>query len=309
MSGWYYMKEGVFSDSEVGPLADNTLLQMAFDGALQLKSKVRHPAHTKGQWVYLENIPAAKQKIEAGQKHRADAEAAEKAARAARAAEVAAQAEAKRQAQLAQQTQAAEAFARSPIARFLSDGQDAALVSKVYDRVSQLLTSQESVDYIAVAMHVPGIMAPDCVVATNRRFMVVHQKILGRMDFEDYVWLDLHDAQLKEGMLSSEITLRHVSGRTLKLALLPKSQARRIYRLCQEREEEARQLRHARMLEEKRAAAGGVHVNVPVSTAAASPTPDGDPMSRLQKLKQMLDAGLIQQAEYDETKRRILAAM
>ena len=34
-----------------------------------------------------------------------------------------------------------------------------------------------------------------------------------------------------------------------------------------------------------------------------------DPMAKLSKLKQMLDAGLIEQEEYDATKQRILAQM
>ena len=42
--------------------------------------------------------------------------------------------------------------------------------------------------------------------------------------------------------------------------------------------------------------------------APAAPAAD-DPMARLSKLKQMLDAGLIEQAEYDAVKKEILSKM
>lgn len=70
VSGWFYLKEGWIDDSAVGPFSDADLLQAAFDGTLTLKSKVQHPTHTGGHWVYLENIPAAKQKALDGQEIR-----------------------------------------------------------------------------------------------------------------------------------------------------------------------------------------------------------------------------------------------
>ena len=123
MSGWYYMKERVFGDDQqLGPLADDALLKMAFDGQLKLKTVVRHEKHTRNQWVHLEAIPAAKKNIEAGEKHRAEAKAAERAAKAAADKQLQ---EEKRAAQLAQQEKLAAAaaeFAKSPLGKFTADG-------------------------------------------------------------------------------------------------------------------------------------------------------------------------------------------
>jgi Short C-terminal domain len=98
-----------------------------------------------------------------------------------------------------------------------------------------------------------------------------------------------------------------VQGRFISVDSLPKAQARRLYALSQEMEEAARTERRARELEDKRAAAGGVVVQSPSAPAQAPAAPD--PLATLQKLKGMLDAGLISQAEYDQKKSEILAAM
>ncbi|MGE0756074.1 MAG: hypothetical protein AB7O38_03600 [Pirellulaceae bacterium] len=81
MSGWFYFKEGFIEDKELGPLTDATFLQMAFDGTLKLKTKVRHEKHTRNQWAYLEQIPAAKKKAENGEADRAEKMTADKAAK------------------------------------------------------------------------------------------------------------------------------------------------------------------------------------------------------------------------------------
>ena len=56
------------------------------------------------------------------------------------------------------------------------------------------------------------------------------------------------------------------------------------------------------------AAASTPSQSVQQQQAPAAPAAD-DPMARLSKLKQMLDAGLIEQAEYDAVKKEILSKM
>jgi hypothetical protein len=66
MSGWYYMKTGMIQDEQVGPVADGAFLQLAFDGKIQPKTLVVHAMHTRGQWVQMEQIPAARTKYDEG---------------------------------------------------------------------------------------------------------------------------------------------------------------------------------------------------------------------------------------------------
>jgi uncharacterized protein (DUF697 family) len=67
----------------------------------------------------------------------------------------------------------------------------------------------------------------------------------------------------------------------------------------------------ARNMAEKAAEEGQAAEAPPAGEAPASPPPAeaADPVARLRQLKSLLDAGLIDQDEYDETKRRILGTL
>ena len=196
------------------------------------------------------------------------------------------------------------------INKFLNEKQDPEVVKIVFDRVSQILTSQEEIRYIAV-QNPPLSATPDCVVLTNRRFILHRPKLLGGVHFQDHIWRDLQDVHLKEGMRSATLTWR-VVGKPVQFSIghVPKEQARRLYGFAQEMEEAAREERRLRDIEEKRAAAGGVvfQGNLP----AQQPQPQSsaeDPVETLRKLKAMLEAELVTQDEYDAKKSEILSKM
>jgi hypothetical protein len=195
--------------------------------------------------------------------------------------------------------------------RFITEGQDPSVVTKVGEKVQGILTSAESILYIAVQAKPIMNLFPDCVALTTRRFIVYRPKMLGRVDFEDYLWRDLRNVRLEENMIGATIRFQTIDGRSFSMDYIPKEQGRRLYRIAQEHEEEALELQRNRMLEEKRAASGGVYVQTngtPAPAPAAAPVAE-DPMQILQKLKAMADAGLISAAEFDAKKSEILARM
>ena len=297
MSGWYYRKSGTLEDSTVGPFDDAALLQLAFDGQLTSDTPVLHERSTRGQWVYLRQIPAAIKKISEGEAHRQAAK------------EFLRQQQAQVRAEQAQQQAEQASARRATYLQFLMDGQPEATVAKIHERVSELLTASEVIEYIAVQAK-PIAIAPDCLTITNRRIIAFRQKILGQLDFQDCLWMYLFDARLKEGVLFSEVSFRITNGNVFSMDYLPKPQARKVYRIAQQREEEAIETRRNRAMEESRAGAANIVVNAPaVAPNIASAANADDPVVKLQKLKQMLDAGLIEQTEYNATKSRILAAM
>jgi hypothetical protein len=205
----------------------------------------------------------------------------------------------------------------NPMQKFLSEEQDPNIVKQVLERVKQILTREEEIIYIAVQKPVVPTLSPDCVVLTNRRFIIYKPKFLGGANFEDYIWPDLHDAHLSEGMMRATLTLKTVKGRMLSLGDLPKPQARRLYAFAQEMEERVRILRRQRDMEEKRAAAGGIifQGQMPTSQMPSVPQvqtpapPPEDPMQKLKILKNMLDAGLITGQEYEAKKTEILSRL
>ena len=199
---------------------------------------------------------------------------------------------------------------RSILHKFLNEKQDPAIVKQVHTKVSEILTSGEEILYIAVQNKPVLNITPDCVVLTNKRFIIYRPKLLGRVDFEDYIWRALRNARLKEGIMGATLTMSTVKGRKLSIEYLPKKQARRVYSVAQAMEEKMLEERRMRKMEETRAAAGGVTLQTPAQAApAAAPPPPEDPIKKLGQLKSMLEADLITADEYEEKKTEILARM
>jgi hypothetical protein len=194
--------------------------------------------------------------------------------------------------------------------RFQNEEQDPTVVEQVLTRVQQILTSGEEVSYIAVQKKPMVNVTPECVVLTSKRFILYKPKLLGGANFEDYIWRDLKDVRLHEGLMGATLTLQTMTGKAISVEYLPKAQARRLYAVAQEMEEKVHEERRTRELEDKRAAAGGVtlHSATPTPPAQAAAASE-DPVQKLQKLKTMADAGLITSSEYEAKKAEILSRM
>jgi len=195
----------------------------------------------------------------------------------------------------------------NPLKKFLSEEQDPAQVQQVLAKVRQILTSGEEILYVAVQKPIINF-SPDSVVLTNKRFIVYRPTLLGGANFQDYIWRDLHDARLSEGIFNSTITMKTIAGQLFSVGDLPKAQARKLYAYAQEMEERVRDERRIRDMEEKRAGAGGIVLQGGLpTTPAPAPVEQEDPMQKLKKLKDMMDAGLITSQEYDTKKADILS--
>ena len=203
----------------------------------------------------------------------------------------------------------------SLISKFLGEEQDPDQVQQVYTKVKQILTAGEEIQYIAVQKPLMNL-SPDSVILTNKRFIVYKPKLLGQVNFEDYIWRNLGNAKLSEGVITSTLSFTTPNG-LMTLGHLPKAQARKLYAFAQEMEEKALEERRLRQMEEMRAGAGGIvfqggmptpTYQTPITTTApTTASVQDDPMQKLKKLKEMLDAGLITQEEYDTKKANILA--
>lgn len=178
--------------------------------------------------------------------------------------------------------------------------------SKIREKLAGILMSDEAVELIAIQSKPIANWMPDCICLTNKRFIFYKPKMLGRVDFEDYIWRDLRDAKVVENIIGATFMISVTDGTMLSMDYLPRDQAKAVYRFAQEKEQSVLEERRQRAMEEQRAKVGGVTVNMahPAHTASAE-----DPVAKLQKLKQMADAGLITEAEYDAKKAEILSRM
>lgn len=201
--------------------------------------------------------------------------------------------------------------------KFLNEEQDPKAVEKLLERINDLITSQEFVEYIAVQKKPAINFSPDCIALTNRRIIFCRPKNFGlSMDFQDYNWVDIADCHIKEGILGATFTMKTIGNYTNMMDYLPKAQARKLYQFAQEIEEKMRGVRREKDLEVRRASAGGVTVNnaTPI-IAQPFQTPQTvtqlieaeDPFAVLQKLKGLMDNGIISVEEFENKKNEILS--
>lgn len=188
------------------------------------------------------------------------------------------------------------------------ESQRTGAVTGIARDVGKVLTPNEQILYIAVQNLAAMSVTPDAVVATSNRLIFYRPAMLGRVEFQDVPWQDVRNARINQGVLSTVLVVETVDGRSLQMIDLDKEQSKRLYGVCQQMEQEWREKRRVREMEEARARSGGVVLGAQVGYAPAA-SPAEDPVAKLAKAKQMLDQGLISETEYDALKARILSAM
>jgi len=154
------------------------------------------------------------------------------------------------------------------------------------------------------------------IAATSGRLVVLVRRLLAGFDVSTIRWQDLEEVTLSVGVIGADLALR--AGKATDLASLGaqgsqrvefrglrKEQAQAVYRICQAQDQAWREKRRVRELEELRARSGGIQLMS--GAAPATGTPDGDAVRRLREAKQLLDARLITDAEYEAIKAKIVS--
>lgn len=190
--------------------------------------------------------------------------------------------------------------------RHIEPAQDQGALQKVAQEVSKILTANEEILYIALQNATALSLKKDAVIATNNRIIGYRPGVLGRVSFTDYLWQDVLDVSMKQGILSTEFAIQTAAG-THEVGSIDKDQAKRLYAIAQQMEQEWREKRRIREMEEARAKAGGVYMGSVPGMVSSSSAPADDPAVKLAKAKSMLDQGLISEAEYDSLKAKVLS--
>lgn len=110
--------------------------------------------------------------------------------------------------------------------------------------------------------------------------------------------------------MGAVFSAQHVNGQKMSMDYLPKESAQALYRIAQEREEQARLHRQQLHIDQARAGAMQINVGMPQHQATPATTNGaGDVMQRMATLKMMFDQGMITQADFDSRKKEILASV
>ena len=181
------------------------------------------------------------------------------------------------------------------------------------EKLRSLLVTDEKLECYAIQRRIFALLNRRIVVAcTTGRLLIMRPNILPGYRLEDIRWQDLRNAHLQEGIFGSTLTIR-VDARASIITGLRKDEAQVVYRFCQTQEQNWREKNRVRQMEEARAKAGGVLINSALSadpaTIPATPSAATDAKARLAKAKEMLNAGLITDAEYEAAKAKILSSL
>ena len=165
-----------------------------------------------------------------------------------------------------------------------------------------------------------------CIAATSGRFISLTRRLLGGYESADIRWQDLKETRIRAGIVAADLTLVAQSSSDLNLGSevnrvwtfegLHKDQAQAMYRICQQHDQVWREKRRVRELEELRAKSGGVQISSAGPGAAgaagvgtADAGAESEPVRRLRQAREMLEAKLISDSEFESIKAKIVSGL
>jgi hypothetical protein len=193
---------------------------------------------------------------------------------------------------------------------------------RVLATLKDLLTTDETLESWAIQHRLFALTHRRvCIAATSGRFIWLKRRVLGGYDSDNIRWQDLKETRIQAGILAAGLTLVAKSSSDLNIGSeidrvwtfegLRKDQAQGIYRICQQHDQVWREKRRVRELEELRAKSGGLQFG---NAASSYPPADGrggesEATHRLRQAREMLDARLISDAEFESIKAKIVSGL
>jgi hypothetical protein len=184
-----------------------------------------------------------------------------------------------------------------------------------------LLTSGETLEAWAAQRRLYALTHRRALIAaTSGRFISLKRRLFGGYDSADIRWQDLKETRISAGIIAADLTLIAQSSSDLNIgaevnrvwsfAGLRKDQAQAMYRICQQHDQVWREKRRVRELEELRAKSGGVQISGASSAYSADAAgAEAEPARRLRQAREMLDAKLISDSEFESIKAKIVSGL
>jgi len=185
-----------------------------------------------------------------------------------------------------------------------------------------LLTSGETLEAWAVQHRLFALTHRRvCIAATSGRFISLTRRLIGGYDSADIRWQDLKETRISAGILAADLTLIAQTSSDLNIGSevnrvwtftgLRKDQAQALYRICQQHDQVWREKRRIRELEELRAKSGSVQIGSGQAAYSGAEDAGGEsePARRLRQAREMLDAKLISDSEFESIKAKIVSGL
>ncbi|WP_296597466.1 SHOCT domain-containing protein [Phenylobacterium sp.] len=182
---------------------------------------------------------------------------------------------------------------------------------KANAQLDKTLMSGETVVARAIQNRVFALFKRRAAIAiTSSRILVIQRGLLGGFRMADMQWKDLKDARLEENiapaLCGSNLAFDTLApgGAGIYVDGIASDAAAAMYAKAQYEEQAWEEKRRVRGLEETRAASGGVVIGA--GEAAGSGAQGERMVDEIRKAKELLDAGAISDAEFQEMKAKIL---
>jgi Bacterial PH domain len=202
-----------------------------------------------------------------------------------------------------------------------SAGADSLGLSAALATLQGLLTSGETLEVWAAQQRLYALTHRRALIAaTSGRFISLKRRLFGGYDSADIRWQDLKETRISAGIIAADLILIAQSSSDLNIGAevnrvwsfegLHKDQAQAMYRICQQHDQVWREKRRVRELEELRAKSGGVQISGQSAysgTEAAGA--ESEPARRLRQAREMLEAKLISDSEFESIKAKIVSGL
>ena len=183
-----------------------------------------------------------------------------------------------------------------------------------------LLTSGETLEAWAAQRRIYALTHRRlCIAATSGRFISLTRRLFGGYDSADIRWQDLKETRISAGIIAADLTLVAQSSSDLNIGAdvnrvwsfegLHKDQAQAMYRICQQHDQVWREKRRVRELEELRAKSGGVQISGQPAYSGDAAGAESEPARRLRQAREMLEAKLISDSEFETIKAKIVSGL
>jgi len=196
-----------------------------------------------------------------------------------------------------------------------SDSSDGAGLEQPLSLLRSMLVEGETLQAFTVQRRIFALAnRRTFLAATSGRLIAIQRGLIGGFEPVDIRWQDIISINVSAGILGSTLKISALAQpdlvtegvlRTVEFSGLRKEEAQAVYRICQAQEQAWREKRRLREIEELRAKAGGFQGALADSGGSGSQSAT----TRLQKARDMLDNGLISDAEFEAVKARIVAQL
>src|SRR5260221_628546 len=183
-----------------------------------------------------------------------------------------------------------------------------------------LLTSGETLEAWAAQRRLYALKnRRTLIAATSGRFITLNRRLFGGYDSADIRWQDLKETRISAGIIAADLILIAQSSSDLNIGAevnrvwsfegLHKDQAQAMYRICQQHDQVWREKRRVRELEELREKPGGCRTGGTPAYRADPAGAESEPARRLRQAREMLEAKLISDSEFETIKAKIVSGL